>query len=135
MVGFPGEGEREFANTKSLLADLPFTYCHVFSFSKRPGTAAARMTNRVRSATAKERSRTLVELARAKRLAFYQQRVGRTVQVLFETRDSDGRWTGLTGNYIRTGLVTDRDLTNRFENVLITGVMDGLAIGTLNAER
>ncbi|MBM4121203.1 MAG: tRNA (N(6)-L-threonylcarbamoyladenosine(37)-C(2))-methylthiotransferase MtaB [Nitrospira sp.] len=131
MVGFPGEGEREFANTKSILTDLPFAYCHVFSFSKRPGTAASRMTNTVPAAIVKERSRRLADLSRAKRLAFYQHQVGRTVRVLFETKDADGRWTGLTGNYIRTGLVAARDLTNRLENVLVTGVMDGLAVGQL----
>jgi threonylcarbamoyladenosine tRNA methylthiotransferase MtaB len=131
MVGFPGEGEREFANTQSLLADLPFTYYHVFSFSKRPGTAAARMTNQVRAATVKERSRRLAALSRAKRLAFYQQQVGRTVRVLFETRDSDGRLTGLTGNYVRVGIKADQDLTNTFRDVLITGAMDGLATGQL----
>ncbi len=131
MVGFPGEGEREFANTSSLLSDLPFSYFHVFSFSKRPGTAAARMKSRVHPATVKSRRRHLAELSRAKRLAFYQQQVGRTLPVLFETRDSQatGLWTGLTGNYIRVGLSADRDLTNRFENVLVTGVMDGLALG------
>ncbi|MBI5410575.1 MAG: tRNA (N(6)-L-threonylcarbamoyladenosine(37)-C(2))-methylthiotransferase MtaB [Nitrospirae bacterium] len=129
MVGFPGEGEKEFVNTRSLLSDLPFAYYHVFSFSKRPGTAAAGMRDRVHPATVRARSKQLADLARARRLAFYQQQVGRTLRVLFESRDQDGRWTGLTDNYVRVGFFTDQDLTNRFKNVLLTGVMDGLAVG------
>ncbi|MEK6526005.1 MAG: tRNA (N(6)-L-threonylcarbamoyladenosine(37)-C(2))-methylthiotransferase MtaB [Nitrospirota bacterium] len=131
MVGFPGEGEQEFANTLALAAELPFSYFHVFSFSKRPGTAAARMTTTVRPATVKTRSRTLSELSRAKRLAFYQKQIGRTVKVLFESRNPDGLWTGLTGNYIRVGVAASSDISNTVQDVVVTGVMDGLAVGQL----
>ncbi len=131
MVGFPGEGEQEFANTLALASDLPFFYCHVFSFSKRPSTAAARMRNTVHPAEVKTRSRTLSELSRAKRLAFYQKHIGRRVKVLFESRDVTGRWTGLTGNYIRVAVATPEDLSNCLRDVTITGAMDGLALGHL----
>lgn len=131
MVGFPGEGERQFANTLSLAAELPFGYFHVFSFSSRPGTSAARMENHPRSAMVRTRSRTLASLSRAKRLAFYQGQIGRTVKVLFESMDSDGRWTGLTGNFVRVGLSTSSDLANQVHDVLVTGAMDGLAVGRL----
>ncbi|MBI4400293.1 MAG: tRNA (N(6)-L-threonylcarbamoyladenosine(37)-C(2))-methylthiotransferase MtaB [Nitrospirae bacterium] len=131
MVGFPGEGEQEFANTLSVASDLPFSYFHVFSFSKRPGTAAARMTNPVRSATVAARRRTLSELSRAKRLAFYQRQIGRAVKVLFEATDDRGLWTGLTGNYVRLGVMAPTDLTNSIREVVVTGAMDGLAVGHL----
>ena len=133
MVGFPGEGERQFANTLSLAGELPFGYFHVFSFSRRPGTAAARMGDPVHPATVKARSRTLAELSRAKRLAFYQGEIGRTVKVLFESRDHDGLWTGVTGNYVRVGLAASSDLSDRLHDVLVTGAMDGLAVGQLVA--
>jgi len=131
MVGFPGEGEKEFANTLALANELPFTYFHVFNFSKRPGTAAARMTNSIHPATAKTRSRTLAELSRAKRMAFYQRHLDQTLPVLFETRDANGLWIGLTGNYVRVGVAARSDLSNRVSDVVITGVMDGLAVGHL----
>lgn len=129
MVGFPGEGEREFANTQKLSADLPFAYFHVFSFSKRPGTAAARLKHAVHPATVKARSHMLAEISRAKRLAFYRQYAGRPVKVLFEMREENGLWTGLTDNYIRVGATHSDDLANTIRNVVITGVMDGLAVG------
>ena len=131
MVGFPGEGEKEFANTFALANSLPFAYFHVFNFSRRPGTAAARMTDTVRPATAKARSRSLAELSRAKRVAFYQRYLDQTLPVLFETRDATGLWIGLTGNYVRVGVATRSDLSNRICEVVLTGVMDGLAVGHL----
>jgi threonylcarbamoyladenosine tRNA methylthiotransferase MtaB len=131
MVGFPGEGAREFANTKAVASDLPFSYFHVFTYSKRPGTAAARMRGVVHPATAKARSRALSALSRTKRLAFYQQQIGRTVSVLFESQEPTGLWSGLTGNFTRIGVASSADLSNRTHAVLVTGVMDGLALGTL----
>jgi len=131
MVGFPGEGEREFSNTLALLSDLPLAYIHVFSFSPRPGTAAAGLPGQVDPAIIRTRSKALAELARAKRLAFDQAYVGRTVRVLFETPNDEGLWNGLTHNYIRVGTRSERDLTNQFMPVEITGVMDGLAVGLL----
>lgn len=131
LIGFPGEGEAQFSNTLAMATDLPFSYLHVFAYSKRPGTAAARMAGAVPATTIKSRSKTLAELSRAKRLAFYQHYVGRTVDVLFEAKDDAGRWTGLTNNYVRAGVTTDIDLTNTFGRVAVEGTMDGLAVGRL----
>jgi threonylcarbamoyladenosine tRNA methylthiotransferase MtaB len=130
MVGFPGEGVHEFDKTARLAAELPFGYFHVFSFSKRPRTAAARLKNPVQASTIKARSRMLCELSRAKRLAFYQQHSGRTVRALFETCEN-GWWTGWTDNYIRVGVRSNENLTNTFRDVVVTGAMDGLAVGYL----
>ena len=131
LVGFPGEGDDQFANTLAAATDLPFSYLHVFAYSKRPGTAAVRMADAVPSATVKARSRTLAELSRAKRMAFYQRYVGNTVDVLFETKDDTGRWTGLTGNYMRVGVMAGDDLANSLRRVAIEGTMDGLAVGKM----
>ncbi len=131
LVGFPTESDRQFANTLAVATDLPFSYLHVFTYSQRPGTAAARMADAVPPATIKARSRTLAELSRAKRMAFYQRHVGRTVDVLFETQDDAGRWTGFTSNYMRAGVTAGGDLTNWLAPAVIEGAMDGLAMGRL----
>ncbi|HJU04202.1 MAG TPA: tRNA (N(6)-L-threonylcarbamoyladenosine(37)-C(2))-methylthiotransferase MtaB [Nitrospiraceae bacterium] len=130
MVGFPGEGPREFEQTVRMATDLPFAYFHVFTYSKRPGTAAAKLNDRIHSATVTARSKALSELSRSKRLAFSQRYTGRTVRVLFETGDDRGFWTGLTGNYLRVG-VSACDLPQGVRDVTVTGVMDGLAVGHL----
>lgn len=131
MVGFPGEGPQEFANTFSVARDLPFAYFHIFSYSSRPGTSASRLRQRVSPSIIKKRNRVLAELSRAKRLNFYQRFVDQPVSVLFETKVSEGLWTGLTDNFIKVGVQAPCDLTNQIYKTQITGVMDGLAIGQL----
>src|SRR5262249_8698300 len=76
MGGFPGETEDQFAHPLSLLTDLPFDYFHVFTFSKRPGTGAARMKQTTHSRTIAARRNALVALSRSKRLTAYQAYIG-----------------------------------------------------------
>jgi threonylcarbamoyladenosine tRNA methylthiotransferase MtaB len=128
MVGFPNEGEPQFANTHAMARDLPFAYFHVFGFSKRPGTAATRIKPTVHPSTIKARCRTLSTLSRSKRLAFAQRYTGCAVDVLFEGQDN-GLWTGFTGNYLRVGVAGQAALRNDIRTVMITGAMDELAVG------
>ena len=72
MVGFPGETEAEFEETRRMIEELPFTYLHVFTFSARPGTPATDMGHRVPMQVARERNRILRDLAEEKKLAFMQ---------------------------------------------------------------
>jgi threonylcarbamoyladenosine tRNA methylthiotransferase MtaB len=129
LVGFPGETDAAFANTRALAADLPFSYFHVFSYSPRHGTAAFKLPDPIAAGTIQVRRDELCALSRAKRLAFYHRYVGRTVSVLFETRNHAGLFTGLTDNYIRVGMPADADLNNQLRPVRLTGAMDGLALG------
>jgi threonylcarbamoyladenosine tRNA methylthiotransferase MtaB len=131
MVGFPGETETAFANTRALATDLPFSYFHVFSYSPRKGTASLRLPGEVPSKTVKARSEDLCALSRAKRLSFYHRFVGRTLPVLFETRNRNGLFTGLTENYIRVGVPSDDALGNQIRPVRLDGAMDGLALGAV----
>lgn len=70
MVGFPGEDEQAFANSLQTVERLPFSYCHVFSYSSRPGTPAARLEDHVQPAVIRQRSKGLAELSHRKALAF-----------------------------------------------------------------
>jgi len=101
MVGFPGEDDAAFRNTLDLIAGLPITYLHVFSYSPRPGTPAAGMDRQVEPAVKKERSRILRELGRDKSLHFRRSLIGHPVRVLVLETKSDGRPTGLGGNYVK----------------------------------
>ncbi len=130
MVGFPGEGEHEFQNTVGLLKESLLTYFHVFSFSEREGTAAARMSGKVDFQTKQERSRILRNLSKRKRREFYQRQVGKTVRVLLEGRNDAGLFQGLTDNYIKVGVATERDLSNRFVDLRIERLaQDDLVVG------
>ena len=129
MVGFPGEDEQAFANTLHTAGRLPFAYFHVFSYSSRPGTAAARLEPQVPAAVIRQRSKALAELSRTKALAFYQRQIGHTVSVLFEQGERDGFRTGTTANFTRVAAAADAVAAGSIHQVTITGIMDGLAYG------
>ncbi len=133
MVGFPGEDEQAFANSVQTAERLPFSYCHVFSYSSRPGTAAARLEDQIPAATIRQRSKTLAELSRRKALAFYQRHIGHTESVLFEQGERDGFRTGTTGDFTRVAVPAESAAAGEIHSVTITGVMDGLAYGHLAA--
>jgi threonylcarbamoyladenosine tRNA methylthiotransferase MtaB len=103
MVGFPGEGEKEFQNTLSLVERSPLTHVHVFSYSPRPGTPAAELTGQVPEKIKKERNEEMRNLGIKKNLLFRQQNIGAELfAVVEDKRDaSSGLYTGLTDNYIR----------------------------------
>ena len=85
IVGFPGETEERFERTLALVRDLPITYIHVFSFSPRPGTAAASMADQVSPAVKKRRSSRLIELGTSKKRSFLKSQVGTEPIVLVES--------------------------------------------------
>jgi threonylcarbamoyladenosine tRNA methylthiotransferase MtaB len=133
MVGFPGEDEQAFTNTRTLLAELPLAYFHVFSYSERPHTYAQRYTDTVPPPVIQERSRVLRELSGRKKAAFYRQFIDQTVRVLFEQREDSGLYTGFSDNYMKVGVVTDAEVANQLLPVHLEAVERGVAVGTLAA--
>ena len=103
IVGYPGEGEKEFQNTMRLVERSPLTHLHVFSYSPRPGTPAAEMKGQVPEPIKKERSLSLRALGMKKNLLFRKAHQGSELNVVVEDKlDRDtGLLTGLTDNYIR----------------------------------
>src|SRR6267143_1130706 len=104
ITGFPGESDADHAATLAFIESLPFTYLHVFSFSKRPGTKAASLANEVSGATIKRRARELRALGEAKSAVFRQSQIGRTLSVLTLRRDQDsdvGMTPALSSNYLK----------------------------------
>lgn len=106
IVGFPGETEEMFAESLAFVARLGFSRMHVFPYSRRTGTPAARMVDQVPEPVKKERVHRMQALAREKTAAFEQSFLGETLRVLFETR-ADGATDGLTDNYIRVYVADD----------------------------
>jgi threonylcarbamoyladenosine tRNA methylthiotransferase MtaB len=105
MVGFPGETDREFESTRKMIEELPFTYLHVFTYSPRPGTAAAHMENQVPVHIARERNRILREVASEKKLAFMRSFIGKKLEAITLNvggNDAEGEFTQcLTDNYLK----------------------------------
>jgi len=101
IVGFPGETEELFSETYDFLRDLPVSYLHVFPYSERPDTEAARMAGSVDRGVRARRSERLRLLSVRKRRMFHEQAVGHQLAVLFERQSPDGILEGLSGEYIR----------------------------------
>jgi threonylcarbamoyladenosine tRNA methylthiotransferase MtaB len=99
IVGFPGEDEKSFDESYSLIEDLHVTYLHVFPFSPRQGTAAALLPGRPDEAVTKQRSSNLRALSREKRHAFACSRQGMVEEVLV-TGICEGHFYGVTSNYL-----------------------------------
>lgn len=141
ISGFPGESGYDHELTLRNIERFPIDYLHVFRFSPRPGTAAARMPGRPQSTEVARRVCELRELGEKKRAAFHRGQNCRTVEAIIEKRRSDGAWSALTDNYIRaavcggglkTGALADIVLsvdaagrvTGRPERIPETGVSD-----------
>ncbi len=131
IVGFPGETDEEFAETVAFVKSMNFAGGHVFTYSARPGTPAARMKGQVHGSVAKARSLlirdTLAESAQEYRRRF----LGRTLRVLWEATSklSDTGWQleGLTDTYLRVSTTSPEPRWNDLDQVLITGITaDGL---------
>jgi threonylcarbamoyladenosine tRNA methylthiotransferase MtaB len=121
MVGFPGESDADFEQTRSFIEALPFTYLHVFTYSSRPGTPSAAMPHQVPVPLARERNRILRELVAVKKFSFLQSFIGREVEALTLTR-FDGAYTeALTDNYLKL-LLPGRLTPNRTVRVPVDSV-------------
>jgi threonylcarbamoyladenosine tRNA methylthiotransferase MtaB len=123
ITGFPGETEEDHAATMNFIESLPFTYLHVFSFSKRPGTKAASLSNEVPPTIIKRRARELRALGERKSAAFRHSQLGRTLRVLTlrPDEDSDSNTTpALSSNYLKVR-VSGRYPANGWCDVLISG--------------
>ena len=131
MVGFPGESDVAFRNTVAIATDLPFSYLHVFPYSSRPGTAADRLKQRIPSPMVKKRTDLLLELDRAKRLAFHNAQIGKTVSVLFESGTNGDYRFGTTPNFTRVAVTDSADLHNEIMPVTITAATDRYGFGHL----
>ena len=131
MVGFPGEDEAEFQATHDFCQSMAFSRLHVFQYSRRPGTDAAAMPDPVDPRVARTRSEKLIGLGRYMARDFHEQHLGRTLEVLFERVQDDESppiWDGLTGNYVRVSVPSDRDLANKLCAVrCLQANQDGIA--------
>jgi len=122
IVGFPGETRADFLETYEFLNGLDVSYLHVFTYSERENTIAAQMEGAVPGAARSERSKMLHILSEKKRRAFYEQQLGKTVEVLFESDVKEGYMHGFSRNYVKTRIAYDPLMVNEVKNVQLTTI-------------
>jgi threonylcarbamoyladenosine tRNA methylthiotransferase MtaB len=134
ITGFPGESEDDHAATLAFIERLPFTYLHVFSFSKRPGTKAAWLSSEVPGAVIKRRARELRALGEAKAAAFRRSQIGRILRVLTLRREDPAEGLdmdttpALPSNYLKVRVNGIHPANNCFD-VLISGETETALVG------
>ena len=122
IVGFPGETEEEFAESKAFVDKVDFYETHIFKYSRRAGTKAAVMPDQVPEEIKSERSAKMIELGHRKQKAYEEKLLGTTQEVLMEeaVETEDGIYqVGHTKEYVKIGLKTEENLSNQLKNVKI----------------
>lgn len=123
IVGFPGETNEEFEGTYEFLSKIKFYKMHIFKYSPREGTLAAKMTNQIDGNIKEERSQKLIELSNKNEREYNEKYIGKSVDVLFE-EEKDGLWSGYTKNYVRVFVESDENLENKIQKVEIKDVYE-----------
>jgi threonylcarbamoyladenosine tRNA methylthiotransferase MtaB len=123
IAGFPGETEAEFAETLDFVHKMRFAGGHVFTYSPRPATGAARMKGQVRPELRKKRNHILHDALEESAKLYRQKFIGQTLPVLWESTSEVGEWgwqmEGLTGNYLRVNAVAPSPRWNQIDWVKI----------------
>lgn len=131
IVGFPGETDEEFCQTKEFISEMNFSKLHVFPFSPRRGTLAADMSNQIKKSVKTDRSHKLISLSQKLERSFREKFINTTKEVLFEEKKHDNIYEGLTENYIKVIVKSDQDLHNKIVLVNLRENMDDYIFGEL----
>jgi threonylcarbamoyladenosine tRNA methylthiotransferase MtaB len=123
IAGFPGETDDEFAESLDFVREMNFAGGHVFTYSPRPGTGAAKMKGQVRPEIRKKRNHILRDALEESGKMYRRQFVGRTMSVLWESTSEMGEWgwqmEGLTENYLRVHAFAPSPRWNQIDPVKI----------------
>ena len=133
MVGFPGETEEEFAQSLSFEREIGFAKAHVFVYSRRPGTVAAKAPDQIPPQVGEERSRRMIAAAQETRKVFFQRQIGKTEPVLFEQECEKGVYEGYTENYTPVRTACGTNISGKILAVEITDALDNFCTGKIAA--
>jgi threonylcarbamoyladenosine tRNA methylthiotransferase MtaB len=128
MVGFPGESDADFEQTRAFIEGLSFTYLHVFTYSSRPGTPSAEMPDQVPVQLARERNRVLRELANRKKHEFMRSFIGRDLQAITLTHFDGHATEALSDNFLKLR-VTGNHYANELMAVHVDSLLDDALAG------
>ncbi len=131
IVGFAGETEDEFEKCKAFLEKIGFFETHIFKYSIRKGTRAAKMENQVSDQVKTRRSNELLALNEKNSEKYLQQHLGKELEVLMEEPlilDGERYFVGHTREYIRAAIKTEENLSNRFVKIKAKEILKDLVV-------
>ena len=124
MVGFPMETDEDFEESLGFVKKVGFEKVHVFPYSARPGTKAAEYKPQIEKCVKEKRARIMIDETEKIRRDFFSKQIGKTVNVLFESKTKDGFIGGYTENYTPVKVKADESIFNEIKKVRITAVSD-----------
>lgn len=131
MVGFPGETDEEFAQTIDFVREVHFADAHIFQYSQRRGTPAAKRLDQISPDIKEKRSKIVIAETSRTRDEFLEQFIGKTMRVLFEQPTKDGLFEGKTDNYITVHAPSKENLNDKFKNVFLEKTENGIITGKI----
>ncbi len=131
MTGFPGETDEEFSKTLNFVESICFADAHIFQYSPRKGTPAAKRDDQISPEIKEKRSKELIKICKKSQNDFISSFVGNTMEVLFEQPAKNGYFEGKTSNYITVYVKTNENLQGLYKNVMIDSTKNGIAYGTI----
>ena len=124
IVGFPGETQEDYEISREFVKKVRFSELHVFKYSKRDGTVAAKMENQIPEPVKTERSEDLIKVGENLTMEYRRKFIGKKVSVLFEeiiTVAGENYWVGHTKEYIKVIMKSDKDISGDIKNVSLIG--------------
>ena len=133
IVGFPGETEEEYQETYNFIKQIQFSEIHVFKFSKREGTPAAKMASQINGIVKKQRSEKLIDLGNILSTTYRESYINKQLDVLFEEY-KEGYWIGHTTNYIKVVVrgEASQGFSKTIKRVIIESLEGSHLIGKIN---
>ncbi|MEW6067464.1 MAG: tRNA (N(6)-L-threonylcarbamoyladenosine(37)-C(2))-methylthiotransferase MtaB [Nitrospirota bacterium] len=129
IVGFPGEDEKEFTNTKVFIESLPLTYMHLFPFSPRPNTLALKMPDHVPHKIKRERVAELNALNIKKQRTYLSLQVNKSLDIIIEKKDDKNITLGTSSNYLKVMIPSNRYVKGELIRVRIAGIEKNMLKG------
>lgn len=133
MVGFPGETEEEFQQTCEFVEKIQFADAHIFQYSMRKGTPAAKRADQIAPETKEVRSKVIAQITKKSHDEYIQKFIGQEVEVLFEQpyNQKEGYFEGKTNNYLTVIVPTSENLSGQFRFVKLLKFSDGVLVGEI----
>jgi threonylcarbamoyladenosine tRNA methylthiotransferase MtaB len=129
IVGFPGEGQKEFLNTRNLIESAPISYMHIFSFSSRQGTVASQMPVQNSFPVKRERVNEMKALNIRKKKAYISSQLNKILDIIIEKHNDDKTMLGTSGNYLKVRIDSKKYLPKSYVNVRVSGIEEDILKG------
>ncbi len=130
IVGFPGETKEEFEKTLKFVEEVGFFKVHVFPYSKREGTKAAKMPFQIPKEEKKLRVKILQDIANKMNVKFLNKQINKTLETLFETKNND-EYVGYSKNYCPVKITSNENLIGKIKKVKITSLKENNLTGKI----